>query len=421
MIYDMKNEEMQSEIAEHAYDTMLDLFEHPEPSQAWVDEFNKAALVMENRCDDGIDDGLPTTNHVLPWMAWLEKGKPCIASPPIVLKGASIRLTLDVLDPLRGNHINVHAIPCNENGEMLDKISNANTACLIIDSGAGPAMIFAGWDYVAREGIEAALESGAIVQSWVQVVTSKVPCLDLGTIEEQHAMKMLEVYANDNDIEHSIVEYRKVNAGKSYACNTMAVKYNKIRFHLGMDGGQGALEMEQVRRYQERLTPEQYAKWLLNGIQLTRESIEDAFFKAELEIYKGKKAMLNARKARNALLPSVVNARAPGEGIPLSLVPEEWAFSNFGKLVHDESTNRTDAIRAALVKIGRKDGFDGKRFTDIDGILCSEIVSGQTLKGSSTVAYTKYKGLLVDTKHFKSVVYEYQSCLKDNGRFSFLR
>lgn len=406
--------------AESAYDTMLELFEHPEPSQAWVDEFNRAAAVMERRSDDGIDDGLPTTNHVLPWIAWLEGGRPYIASPPIVLKGSSIRLTLDVLNPLRDMHINVHAIPCDDKGNMLDKMSGANTACLIISPDAGPAMIFAGWDYVAREGIDAALASGAILTTWVQVVTAKVPCVDLSTIEEQHAMKMLKVYSDDKDLERAIVEYRKVFAGKSYGCMCMAVKYNKLRFHLEIAGEDRAtVEAEQVRLNRSWMAPRAYKKWLLDGVQITYDSIQEAFSEAEAEIYGDRKVVLAARAARNGDKKSIVNARAPGDGIPVRLVGEEWAFSEFFPVAPDESTNRTEALRAALVKAGRKGGFDGRRFDDAGGVICSEVVSGMVSKGTGAT-YTRYKGILIDTVRSTAVRYEYLSCLKGGG-FAFLR
>lgn len=406
--------------AEQAYDTMLDLFEHAEPSQAWVDEFNEAALVMENRSDDGIDDALPTTNHVLSWLAWIENGKAYIASPPIVLKGVALRLTLDVLDPLHGEHINVHAIPCDDKGKMLDKLSYANTACLIINPDAGPAMIFAGWDYVAREGIEEALKSGAILKSWVQVVTSKIKCTDLSTIEEAHALKMFQVYVEQNDLDHAIVEYRKINAGNSSQCSSIAVKYNKLRYHLGIVNKKskeveksGELENEYVRKMRDRLSREEYTKWVLNGVPLDRQVIVDAMEKAELDLFPDKKTRNNANDARNMRPRAVINAIAPGQGIPVALVPEAWAFTPFVKVLPDESTNRTDAIRQALEKIGRKSGYDGKKFTDVSGVLYSEIKSGFEMKPK--IVYTKYKGILVDTKTKKVALYEYKSCLNDDS------
>lgn len=419
--------------AERSYDKMLELFENPEPSQAWVDEFNDAATAMECRRDDGIDDGLPTTNHVLQWYAWLEHNKPYIASPPIVLKDASIRLTLDVMNPLHDKHINVHAIPYNEKGEPLDKQSDANRACIIIDPGAGPGLIFAGWDFIAREGIDAGLKCGAITRSWVQVITSKVPCLDLGTVEEQHAIKMLKVYADDNDLEHAIVEYRKVNAAKSYSCMAAAVKYNKLRFYLGLIDekiakdraaygdieGSETLEMEQVRRRQESMKPKAFKRWLLDGEQITYESVCREFKEAQDKIYKNRKLVLLAIDARNAAKRSIINAIKPGDGIPVALVPEEFAFSEFTSIQKDESTNRTAAIRDALPRLGRKSGFNGNRFLDVAGLKCAEVTTGFVMKGSGAT-YEKYKGLLVDLKHVKVTRYEYQSCIKD-GRFGFLK
>jgi len=404
--------EMEGTTAEKAYDTVLELFENPEPSQAWADEFNKAARAMEYRCDDGIDEGLPTTNHVLPWTAWLGKGRLYIASPPMVLKGASVRLTLDVMQPLNGTHINVHAIPCDPNGEMLDKVSNANTACLIIDKEAGPAMIFAGWDFVAREGIDAALKAGAIVQSWVQVVTSKVPCVDISTAEEIHATKMLGVYAADRDVDRASIEYRKVFKGSSYESMKAAVKYNKLRYHLDIECNGTEIELEQVRLSRESMAPRAYVKWLLDGVQITYETIKDAFIATEREIYGSKRAALAARKVRIRDITTIVNARMPGDGLPIQIIPFELTFSTFIQVKPDSSTNRTSAIREALSKVGRSEGFDGQAFKDVSGVLCSEIFTGSKIKASSPYEYNIFDGVVVDVVRTRSARYTYETCLK---------
>jgi len=381
--------------AEKAYDEMLDLFEHPEPTNAWVEAFNEAALALESRDDndapemeegeqevtpgDGdpafktVEDGVgaPTTAHQLPWIAWLSKGKIYVASPPINLGIGSFRLTLDVMDPHHGEgdpHINAHCIPCNDLGEMLAKPGSSNTACLLITPDAGPAMIFAGWDFVAREGVEGALEAGAITKTWVDVVSAKVPCKDLPPEEEAHAMKMLQVYARERDLENAIVMYRKVLKGRSQPCRAMANAYNKIGFYLYIVNGEQVEnryhggdawgnEIGGVRHKMANTTPGMFKKWLLNGAPLDGSYFRGLMTKAENQVYPAPDEMVQARNLRNGHA-SAVNSFPPGLGIPPRLVPEEfYACKPMGvQLSPSERNNRGAAIREALKEISRSSG-----------------------------------------------------------------
>jgi hypothetical protein len=419
--------------AEKAYDKVLELLERPEPSSAWVDEFNTAALAAESR--DLLDEPevgkeaptvpedeeepafktteeeiLPTSAHQLPWHAWVQEnhvGVPSvfIASPPIVINGSAIRLTLDVLQPHRGErdpHINVHAIPCDPKGKMLDKMSSANTACLVIDAEAGPAMIFAGWDFVAREGVDEAIRAGAIVKSWLNVVTAKIPCGDIPPVEEGHAIRMLQVYAAEGDLERAIVEYRIVDKGKSTAAYKAAASYNKINFLLEMrEGRRDARTEDEYKGIEYKMansSEKAFLKWLLNGGTLTGSYWKGVVTKAEKEIYPEPEERSAALRLRlgNA---DVDNEIKPGLGFAPRIVPAEFCHCtpapvSFGVRVMGKGgmirevrdrTARTREIIGACNRLGRardKCGtpldsyalrtFGGRVHYDLEGLVILE-------------------------------------------------
>jgi hypothetical protein len=328
-----------------------------------------------------------------------------IASPPIVINGSAIRLTLDVLQPHRGErdpHINVHAIPCDPKGKMLDKMSSANTACLVIDADAGPAMIFAGWDFVAREGVDNAINAGAIVKSWLNVVTAKIPCGEIPPEEEGHAIRMLQVYAAEDDLDRAIVEYRIVDKGKSTMAYKAAASYNKIKFFLEMREGRRDPRTDEEYRgieyKRDNTGPKVFQKWLLNGRSLSGSYWKSVLTKAEKEIYPDTKERDAALRLRlgNACVDNEIK---PGFGFAPHIVPAEFCHCTptpvvFGMRVMGKGgmirevrdmTQRTMGIIEACQRLGRardKDGtpiegsallhFKGRLRYDLEGLVILE-------------------------------------------------
>ena len=431
---------------ERAYDKVLELLENPEPSMAWVKDFNGAALAMEGRdlndepWLDGTgpdvsamdDEGPPafkttdesvvtTSNHGLPWFAFIKKGRLYIASPPILIKTALVRLVLDVMKPHRFEgdaHINVHAVPCDDRGKMLDSINNANTACLVIDPDAGPAMIFAGWDFVAREGLEAAIKAGAVTSSWAGVVTAKVPCTGGVPVseEEAHAIKMLEVYAREKDLDSAIVMYRKVNSWAehgSVACRSAANKYNKIRFYLmardGHPDERYDLELRGIACKKANSTPRQFLAWLLNGKRLDGSYYKRMESVAEAAVYPDGEERRQAWETRNGTIETW-NEIPGGLGIAPALIPESLRdhcplpLASVARVddLRKGRTNRDMAIKDALRRMGRASG----KGLSLDGLYIVERLKTST---HSWRALYAHEAAIIDPGRKKSCLFEYTS------------
>ena len=449
-------------MAEKAYDEVLELLGNPEPSSAWVDAFNAAALAAEGRdlndepelaeeaptipedeeepaFKTAEDVGLPTTAHQLPWYAWLQEDregvlKAYIASPPIVINGASVRLTLDVIQPHRGDgdpHINVHAIPCDPQGKMLDKMSSANTACLVIDADAGPAMIFAGWDFVAREGVDEAIKAGAIVKSWVNVVVAKMPCGEVPPAEEGHAIRMLQVYAAECDLERAIVEYRIVENGNSVVAHKAAHSYNKIRFFLDMREGRRDSRLDDeykgIEYKRDNSSSRAFQKWLLNGRALSGSYWKSVVTKAEGGVYPDNDERSAATRLRlgNA---EVYNEIRPGLGVAPRIVPGKFCRCTPAKVVVDKKdrTNRMDEIIGACNELGRamsKDGvvidrrslqdYKGRVHYNTDGLIILEKFIGSYSGYCSRNYY--HNGMIIDTISGKAVCFDYKTADRYGG------
>lgn len=423
---------------ESKYDEILELFENAEPSQAWVDAFNEVALSLECRDElDGSaleegemvatpgegdaafktddDAGAPTTAHQLPWKAWLDGKMLYMASPPIVFESGMFRLVLDVMNPHRGrddSHMNVHCILCNQEGKMLSIPNNSNTACLLVSPDAGPAMIFSCWDFVAREGVDKALESGIITNSWVNVVSVKIPCKDIPPVHEAHAMRMLEVYARENDLDMAITMYRLVAKGRSHSCRTMANDYNKIGFYLnvinaepidGMFVGMAFdMELNGVRHKIANSRPGDLKRWLLNGKGLDGKYFQSIVTRAEKEIYPNSSEMTAARDLRSGCV-SVINSFPPGLGISPRIVPEEYARSvpiPLKGFYIGHGDNFADAMKRAINRLGRKN------IKDVDGLFMLEMHAKRTCgKGFRTIHC--YDALIVEPSSGRHVEVSY--------------
>jgi hypothetical protein len=369
-----------------------ELLSSPEPSKAWVEEFNTAALSIENR--DEFDEGVPSSAHVLSWYAFLSGKRLYIASPPIVINSGAARLVLDVMEPLVGNsrnHVNVHAIPCSTDGTLLDKVAPHNVACIVTAPGATASMIFAVWDFVAREGVEMSIKSGIVTKSWLTVITGKVPCEELASEEENHYIKMLSVYANEVDLDKALATYMKLYIGaNSSMAKRMISTYNKLYFYLLVNVGVLLGEDDDDRTrgrlavlYEDEINGMKYklatakgkalARWLLNGVELSHSYYKSILSRADTLIY-GAGGQRTRRLIRSddeySRYIVTKNTILPGLGFPPRVI------DNIGWYDHDGSgwynthvmgahpltmsdvtgksrTNRRGAIIGALGKLGR--------------------------------------------------------------------
>jgi len=441
--------------AEKAYDVILELLENPEPGSAWVDAFNEAGLTMEDRSafdepeldGEGVevseesdaafkttDEPVATTSaHSLPWHAFIQDKKLYMASPPMIFKSAQVRMVLDILNPHRRDgdaHINVHVIPCNSEGKMLDPVNNANAACIITSPDAGPAMIFSVWDFVSREGIENAMKSGAVAKTWVSVVLNKVPCHgDLPeSPEEAHALKMLDVYAQAKDLDNAIIEYRKLEnwATTSTWSAKAATRYNKIRFYLKLRDNptihpreHDEYELRAMQHFMAGKKGKAFLSWLLNGKSLDGSQWSKIENAAEKEAYPHDidRRLANNIRDRHA---DIFNEIAPGLGVAPRLVPEQFkrCVPYKPEITYGDTTSYMRELRGFLDDNGRamdREGvhlnramlleYKGKREYDLTGLVLLTRSSGSKNTGYNHIYYEEV--LVVDTIRGRSWTFEY--------------
>ncbi len=201
-----------SRTVEEAYETLAELLWHPAESPDWRQEFNAAAEVLENATwredEQEVQDGEPTlasTAATIPWQAVLHKEKTYLVTPPLIHKEQYLcRLALPILfedfkprgrpNPARPppdapiimerRHIPALRVPPPA-GEMdpfgnpeyawdaQEDIKHAITAC--IESTGGLPEIFALWDFIARQGVEVALNNHLVDNNWVIQASATTP------------------------------------------------------------------------------------------------------------------------------------------------------------------------------------------------------------------------------------------------------
>jgi hypothetical protein len=235
---------------QETYNEIIRLLRNPEATKEFVKNFNDTALLLESRNEDddifvdgcehsGInEDGiLPSTNHVVPWIAFIEKDTIFIASPPITDtrkgKSGAFRLAVDAMNPINGEHVNAVTYLVDENG---NPAVNIGSVCLYVASpDFNLVSIFACWDCVARNGIKAAIEKGYITRSWMDVVQARLPCNQIPKTEKAaHAMKMFDFARQELDVEKGLVAYLTLREVKGDHAVNVFLKDNIKFCILGM-------------------------------------------------------------------------------------------------------------------------------------------------------------------------------------------
>ena len=332
--------ERENMMMETAYDLVLELLENPEPSGAWVGEFNRVAMLLEDR--DKYDEDVPTENHGIPWEAFLDEKKLYIASPPVIYGSMAVRLVVNVMEPLRGNHINAHSIVCDPEGKMVARPNSSNTACLVTSSDAGVGMIFANWDFVAREGVQEGFKSGAVMGTWAEVIFARSPCKEIMNEELAHDLKMFNVYVQEKNLDMVITFYRKLRAASegnlANLSNTKMVlnEHNRIGFYLFLVEAEDGIntmthvnttyhrvELDHVKKCMETHKGKKLVNWLLKPTPINGHTIAQYNRRIEKLAYPDKWERNTMANVRNNRAMIVANFPFPFE-VPLSAVPKAW-------------------------------------------------------------------------------------------------
>lgn len=166
------------------------LLESPEDTKGWCAAFDAAAFDYEASSygdPDAVGDvSLPQ------WKALLERDvsgvdRSVIYSPPLVYRGASVRLSVPVKRPFRrDNHVNAAVVPVDDVGTPLSE--KAVNICVVMPEitqhGRVTAEgVFAVWDTVARLGVDSAVKLGVVNDAWVSnVFHDGISCDGVATV-----------------------------------------------------------------------------------------------------------------------------------------------------------------------------------------------------------------------------------------------
>jgi len=153
-----------------SYEALSALLQHPDDSEEWQLNFNRLAVMIEER-DEENSENLPFENTTVPWYCETENEKNILFSPPIVHGKKAVRLSVPVTTVGNGTHINarVHVLDAN-----LRPIKS-NFACLTTTQ-MSLLSIFTVWDTVARMGTREALRAGIITEGWIYNVFHNIRC-----------------------------------------------------------------------------------------------------------------------------------------------------------------------------------------------------------------------------------------------------
>jgi len=144
----------------------------------WVADFNAIAVEIE----EGIQaDPVWNDDQVSlpPWEARVESNSIYLYTPPLVYKPKgkrafmAMRLKLNALKPVSGDHVNCKAVPVGDDFKITDR---EHFSCIIINTNAedietAPLVaVWFLWDSIARVGITRGLKTGLITEGWVNNV-----------------------------------------------------------------------------------------------------------------------------------------------------------------------------------------------------------------------------------------------------------
>lgn len=401
-------------LVEKSYQILSEMIESVEPSSAFVEEFNEIALGLEYRPNDELEF-LPSLETRDAWRAQMEKGKLWLVSPWIVENTRKFKLCVNALNPVHDKHVNARIIFNDD-----DTISRSPSPCII--TGGDLTMIFAVWDFIAREGISVSESAGIITKSWLNAVLSRLPCqqgvMDTETAALiEHASKMFDLAQFTNNVQLACNTYQKLHVSDYHDTNTRAMLYNnnKIRFYLI---SRNILEIESVydlefvefvKIQEARKKPAIFAKWLLDANRLHHFTITRSRAYHERKIYPVRAERDLARAIRDRRIP-ISNAPRPG-AIPVSLIPAGWESSKFHELegsmienMHPLSNKRA-AYEKCLKKLARgMESTNGiyyaRKFSHVDRVNSSRV------RGFH-FTFRHYKLCMIDTLEMKSIVISY--------------
>jgi len=199
---------------DQTYEELYELFTLEVTSEnitSWMKKFNYLATELEYR--DADDENLPLNETVGEWKAIFVNSIPFLISPPIARNDVIVRIGLDLQNPFKEKTmervgINVMVFGVDERMNP-DIIKNKYNACIFTEVfGADVLTIFAHWDYVARSGIEDALEKKLIDQMWIDNVFEKTSMM----CNEQRIFP--SVYSNKNRMNHKLSDLELICRAK---------------------------------------------------------------------------------------------------------------------------------------------------------------------------------------------------------------
>lgn len=384
------NQECIAMLPSKAYERMTDLLEHPDPSNAWIEEFNATAIALENRDDTDIDNclparedgmptredddgGLPTRNHGLPWIAFFNKNDELfIASPPFIIGNrksyGAFRLAIDAMHPadFKGGTSHLHA-----DEYLLDKANypaiSIGRVCLHIGAPTTLVSIFACWDFVAREGFEISRKAGIITKGWIDVVKKKLPCNGLPKTQlASHNMMMFNISADQCDVENGLLYYMLLREIKHDSVVSKFLIHNNKFEILAMK--RGIIENDE---YYEKLIPWldlMPASWMFDGKNFGKMRAYEMFMKAERESYPNYKEMWLARSIRDGTAV-ISNSEYNVHEVPCLLAAKTGILPRYFRKLEEPMSNRRkmrSILEKTLPSIGRNlNSFNGLYYVDI--------------------------------------------------------